>query len=166
MKIRESNSEDIDNIYNLQIECFSKSDLWYRAIIQQYLDTGFVIENNNNKLIGVLLHGDINACDRGEEFIPLNDEGKDFLNNNLQNEKFNGIVMICIHPEYQNQGLATILVKKYFDMNKQSKYCLFTRKSNYKAIKLYNKMGYSQIGFIPNKYFFPNEDALFFMKND
>ena len=165
MKIRDSKSDDIDNIYNLQTECFSRSDLWYKAIIQQYLDNGYVIENNNNKIIGVLLHGDINACDRGEEFIPLNDKGIDFVNNNLQNEKFNGIVMICIHPEYQKQGLATLLVKKYFDINKQTIICLFTRKSNTKAIKLYNKMGYNQIGFISNKYFFPNEDGSFFMKS-
>lgn len=164
MKIRESKSDDIDNIYNLQTECFLRSDLWYKAIIQQYLDNGYVIENNNNKIIGVLLQGEINACDRGEEFIPLNDKGIDFVNNNLQNEKFNGIVMICIHPEYQKQGLATLLINKYFDINKQTNYCLFTRKSNTKAIKLYNKMGYNQIGFIPNKYFFPNEDGSFFMK--
>ena len=165
MKIRDSKNDDIDNIYNLQTECFSRSDLWYKAIIQQYLDNGYVIENNNNKIIGVLLHGDINACDRGEVFMPLNDKGIDFVNNNLQNEKFNGIVMICIHPEYQKQGLATLLINKYFDINKQSNNCLFTRKSNTKAINLYNKMGYNQIGFIPNKYFFPNEDGSFFMKS-
>lgn len=160
VKFRRSNNDDLENIYQLQIKSFNKNDQWYKSIIQQYLNNGIVIETENN-IIGVLLQGQINACDGDEIFDPINEIGEDFVRKNLHIKKLNGIVMLCIDPEYQRKGLGQKLINKHLEDNKNNLVCLFTRKTNIKAYNLYVKLGYEHIGYIKNKYFQPNEDGIF-----
>ena len=172
--LRQSNNTDLEAIYELQTKCFNKSEHWYRSIIQNYLSNGYVLEiilPNKIKIIGVLLHGEIIPCNEGilnnsgDIFIPQNDYGKDFLQNNLHKKPLEGIVMICIHPKFRNKGLAKKLISKYhYDYNNID-ICLNTRASN-PAFNLYIKMGYKHIGIIKDKYFLPIEDSYFMIKNN
>lgn len=173
IKIRRSCNDDIDKIFNLHNICFSKNDCWYKSAISNYVDSGIVIEIVDSKeIIGVLLQGNILPCsdsffDSKDELIELNKEsdlGEGFIKDNLHKKEHMGIVMICIHPEYRNKGLAKKLINKHFNDNKGKLVCLNTRKSNHKAISLYKSLGYDHIGNIPNKYFLPNEDSVFMIK--
>jgi ribosomal protein S18 acetylase RimI-like enzyme len=176
IKLRRSNQNDLDKVYNLHIECFNNSDLWYRSNIQHYLNSGIIIEkkslnSSDNEIIGILLQGSITPCNqkieiesdqeyKGDIFEPINDKGIIFD----PFKEYYGIVMICIHPKYRGKGLGKKLIEKHFNDNKNITLCLNTRRSNINAYQLYKKMGYEHIAFIKNKYFLPSEDSVFMVK--
>jgi ribosomal protein S18 acetylase RimI-like enzyme len=185
--MRRSNINDLDNIYKLHMNCFSKADQWYKPIIAQYLDQGIVIESAD-KIIGVLLQGCIQACNQefknnidtlyntnqilesNEEiykkdiFIPINEDGELFIQNMKHLKKHFGIVLICIDSYYRSKGLAKKLIDKHIKENPDKLLCLHTRKSNFNAYNLYKSMGYTHIGNVENKYFFPKEESSFMIK--
>ena len=174
-KIRRSCPNDLDTIYELHTRCFSQTDQWYKSAIKSHLDRGIIIElAEENKIIGVLLQGNIIPCNTNildidnnyqDIFEPLTENGKIFVENKLHLKDLYGIVMLCIDPEYQKKGLATRLIEKHFKDNKNKLVCLNTRKSNTNAYSLYLKMGYEHIGYVKNKYFLPTEDSSFMVKN-
>ena len=175
VKFRRSNIDDIDYIYLLNQTCFTINDQWYKSIIGNHINDGIVIEYDNN-IIGVLLQGTIIPCnkplfendkyDKSDKFIPNCDLGHIFLENKLHKDELYGIVMICIHPDFRQKGLAKKLIQKHFDDNKNKLLCLHTRESNTNAINLYLSMGYKHIANIKNKYFLPDEDSVFLIKQD
>ena len=158
VKIRKSNIIDLDNIFILHNLCFSFNDRWYKNAISQYIDNSLVIEYNNN-IIGILLQGN---------FIPLTN--KEILINKLDNESLNkevyGIVMLCIHPNYRNKGLASKLINIHINLDKNhNNFYLCTRINNTSAIELYKKNGYIHIGNIKDKYYLPAEDGYLMIYN-
>jgi len=171
--VRRTNSDDLDKIYDLHTKCFHSNDCWYKSAIKNYLDTGIVIENKSDgKIIGVLLQGGITPCNRESElfkgnadiFEPVNDFGKTFFNNKEQFNEIQGIMMICVDPKYRGKGLAKKLIEIHFKDNTGKLVCLNTRRSNINAYSLYKIMGYQHIAFIKNKYFLPDEDSIFMVK--
>lgn len=188
--IRNSTQADLDKVFDLHQHCFNKLDQWYKSSIQNYLDDGIIIElstslnNQNNEektIIGILLQGLITPCnkkikyddiiddshnDYNEDiFEPINDNGQLFFKNNDQYKEIYGIMMICIDPKFRGKGLAQKLILKHFNNNPNKLLCLNTRRSNINAYRLYKKMGYEHIALIKNKYFLPNEDSVFMIKN-
>jgi len=166
VRMRKSNKGDIDNIYNCHKECFQQGDHWYKSTIQQFVDDSIVIESiDENKIIAVLLQGQIAPCDLSEvnDFIPESESGTIFKNNNLHLETCTGITMLCVLPEYRGKGLAKKLIEQHFKENQDEILCLHTRKSN-PAYNLYIKMGYEHIASIKEKYYFPTEDSCFMIK--
>jgi ribosomal protein S18 acetylase RimI-like enzyme len=183
VKLRRTNNEDIDSIYELHAKCFIATDQWYKSAIKNYLDTGFVITTQEDtKVIGVLLQGTMYPCTstgtstneiheeldseyKEDIFEPVTDNGRLFMDNKLQYTSIKGIVMICIDPEFRGKGLGKKLIDKHFKANSNQVVCLNTRRSNINAYNLYKKMGYEHIAFIKNKYFLPNEDSIFMIKD-
>jgi ribosomal protein S18 acetylase RimI-like enzyme len=171
IKIRKGKDEDLENIFECHNRCFEQSDRWYKRIVQQNLQDSYVVEkieaNGDKNIIGVMLQNIIISCEPSEidSFIPLNEEGEFFKENNLHIAKLFGITMICIDEKYRGKGLATKLIEIHFKSNEDKTIlCLNTRKSN-PAYKIYLKMGYKHIANIKDKYFFPNEDSCFMTKN-
>jgi ribosomal protein S18 acetylase RimI-like enzyme len=171
IKIRKGTDNDLDSIFECHNRCFLQSDRWYKRIVQQNLTDSYVVEkveaNGDKNIIGVMLQNTITACEPSEieSFTPLNEEGKTFKDNNLHIEKLYGIVMICIDEKYRGKGLATKLINIHFKSNDDKPIlCLNTRKSN-PAYNIYLNLGYKHIANIKDKYFFPNEDSCFMVKN-
>ena len=102
---------------------------------------------------------------KADEFNPINDTGKFFLTNSLQFKELYGIVMLCIDNDFRGKGLGKKLIEKHWQDNSNKILCLNTRRSNISAYTLYKKMGYEHIAFIKNKYFQPNEDSIFMIKD-
>ena len=74
------------------------------------------------------------------------------------------ITTIAVHPEFQNQGIAQKLLKECEFMMKMQTVKLTVRKSNSKAIHLYEKNGY----FIQEtwkSYYIDGEDAILLQKS-
>ena len=168
IKIRNGTNDDLNGIYDCHLKCFDKSDLWYKSIIQQSIKNSYVIEKiEDNNIIGVLLQGTITPCEESDKdtFLNITKSGEVFKNNNLHLENLDGIVMLCIDPEFRNKGLAKKLIELHFNDNKDELVCLITRKSN-QAYNLYLKMGYEHIATIKDKYFFPTEDGYFMVKTN
>jgi len=175
--IRNSNNNDLDKIYELHKLCFLNIDHWYKNQFNNYINNIIIIENvNNNNILGLLIQGLIYPCNKNnnlfndnlnDKFIPNNEIGTLFLNNNIHYKEHFGILMLCIHPDYRNKGFATKLINKHFEYcinNNHKIICLNTRESNINAFKLYSKLGYINIANITNKYFFPSEDSIFMIK--
>lgn len=175
--IRNSNINDLDKLYELHKLCFTSIDQWYKNNFNAYINNSIILENiNNNEILGFLIHGSIFPCVKNNNmfndnlndvFIPNNEIGTLFLNNNIHYNEHFGILMLCVHPNYRNKGIATKLINVHFNYsiaNNHKVICLNARKSNINAINLYIKMGYSNIAFITNKYFFPSEDSVFMIK--
>lgn len=75
---------------------------------------------------------------------------------------------IAVAPNFRRQGVARMLVKELIAQLKYNDvYCLTleVRVSNIPAIKLYEKMGFVQVGRRPNYYTAPKEDALILRKD-
>lgn len=74
---------------------------------------------------------------------------------------------LAVLPEYRRCGVGKELVCRLVgSLRDRGNYCLTleVRSSNEPAIKLYEKMGFSQIGCRPNYYSNPREDALILRK--
>jgi ribosomal protein S18 acetylase RimI-like enzyme len=173
VKLRHTKPEDLEQVYELHERCFNKNDLWYRPNIRPFLDNGYVVECDT-KIIAVLLQGPITPCNKNMEcynneyediFEPVNETGKIFVENNIIYKELYGIVMICVDSNFRGKGLGRKLIQKHFDDNPNKLLCLNTRRSNINAYNLYKKMNYEHIAFIKNKYFLPNEDSVFMIKN-
>lgn len=184
IKIRRGTQDDLDQIYELHTKCFSQMDCWYKSSIRPYLEKSIVIEiSGTEKIIGLLLQGYITPCNKkydientgelenpsqtykSDIFEPVNPNGEIFQTNNFQYQQIYGIVMICVDPTYRGKGFGKKLIEKHFADNKNNVVCLNTRRSNISAYKLYKGMGYDHIAYIKNKYFLPNEDSIFMIKN-
>ena len=154
--IRKSNINDLNKIYELHNLCFSFNDRWYKNGITQYIDDSIVIETEDNNIIGVLLQGKFIPVIGNEEIIDTTDK---FTDNVF------GIVMLCIHPDFRNKGLATKLINNHKKLNINKKLYLCTRLTNNNAISLYLKNEYKYIGTIINKYYLPSENGYFMCYN-
>ncbi len=77
------------------------------------------------------------------------------------------LVKIGVHPKYQNNGIAQMLLLKITEEAKRigaSTMCLEVRKSNEPAKKLYEKQGFLMLGERRNFYEKPTEDACVMQK--
>lgn len=76
------------------------------------------------------------------------------------------IVRIAVHPQYRNQGIASLLLEKVEEHARGSEcetFSLEVRESNQAAIGLYKKHGLTVMN-IKEKYYPNHENALFMMK--
>ncbi|MDX9850614.1 MAG: N-acetyltransferase [Anaerolineaceae bacterium] len=73
------------------------------------------------------------------------------------------ITTIAVLPEYQNRGIAQQLLQECENKMKVEKILLTVRKSNSRAIRLYEKNGYF-IHEIWKSYYIDGEDAILFQK--
>ena len=74
---------------------------------------------------------------------------------------------VAVHPDYRRQGIAEKLVTELVAaLKEKGNHCLSleVRASNELAKKLYEKLGFSQVGRRPNYYRNPKEDALILRK--
>ena len=74
---------------------------------------------------------------------------------------------IAVHPDYRRRGVAETLVNALVDALKgKGSHCLTleVRASNTPAQKLYEKMGFAQVGLRKNYYRNPKEDARILQK--
>jgi ribosomal-protein-alanine N-acetyltransferase len=74
---------------------------------------------------------------------------------------------IAVAPDYRRKGIARTLVLELISLlseNMVSRLTLEVRKSNLSAIKLYEMLGFHQVGCRPNYYSAPKEDALILRK--
>jgi len=168
-KLRKSNIDDLESLYNLQSICFNNYDRYYKNNIRTVINNGIVIEIEN-EIIGFLLQGNILACDSSHlennfsNFIPINNIGDIFKKNNEHIKEIHGIIMICINPKYRKLGYAKMLIKEHIEINKNKKYlCLHSRESNVNAHSLYNSMNYKHIANITDFYLFPTEKSFFYL---
>jgi len=87
-----------------------------------------------------------------------------FIAGNVNNKESTGwITTIAVHPEFQNRGIAQRLLLECENRMSVDKIKLTVRKSNSKAIRLYEKNGYFQ-NEIWNSYYIDGEDAILFQK--
>ena len=75
---------------------------------------------------------------------------------------------IAVHPEHRKQGIAATLVNNLVDVLKtrgSHSLMLEVRASNDPARKLYDKLGFQQVGLRKNYYRNPKEDACILRKD-
>ena len=75
------------------------------------------------------------------------------------------ITNIVVHPGYRRQGIAKALIKEllqYGERHELFRITLEVRKSNKKAIALYQHMGFKKDGIRPGFYDSPKEDAVIY----
>lgn len=80
------------------------------------------------------------------------------------------ILNLCIHPQFQHQGLGKQLLQHTLEESKRLdgfRVYLEVRRSNLPAIELYKKMGFEQIGERKDYYPVPSghEDAIVFARD-
>ena len=74
---------------------------------------------------------------------------------------------IAVHPDHRRRGVAEALVERLSDalrLRGSKALTLEVRVSNEASIRLYEKLGFSQVGRRPNYYRNPKEDALILRK--
>lgn len=74
---------------------------------------------------------------------------------------------VAVHPDFRRKGIAESLILELVEALKERKsHCLMleVRASNFGAIKLYEKLGFREVGRRKNYYRNPREDALILRK--
>ena len=74
---------------------------------------------------------------------------------------------VAVHPDFRRRGVAEALILRLVEVLKtRQSHCLTleVRASNTPAIRLYEKLGFSQVGKRPGYYRKPKEDALILRK--
>ncbi len=142
MRIVKLDASHVEQIVELEKICFS--DPWNAASIASEL---------NNKLSFWLtaLDGETVAGYIGSQTV-LGET--DMMN-------------VAVHPAFRRQGIAESLVNALVEgLRERGSHCLTleVRSSNEPAKKLYEKLGFSQVGRRPNYYRHPKEDALILRK--
>lgn len=108
----------------------------------------FHIENlNSNETIYIYKENNIN-----KGFIHIQN-GLDIID----------LLNIIVKPEYQNQGIGSILLKYIIDNKQDKKIMLEVRSKNINAIKLYQKYDFKIINIRKNYY--KDDDAIIMERN-
>lgn len=143
MQIRKMIEEDIEDISKLEQICFSMP--WSKAAFQKALhqpEVLFLVAKENEKVVGYV--GMYIAVDEGN------------------------ITNMAVAPEHRKKqigaGLLETLLKEAADRKIQQIF-LEVRQGNLPARKLYQKIGFMEIGQRKNFYDKPREDAVL-MKKD
>ncbi|MBO7251991.1 MAG: ribosomal protein S18-alanine N-acetyltransferase [Oscillospiraceae bacterium] len=77
------------------------------------------------------------------------------------------VMNVAVHPDFRRRGIAEALITGLVErLKEKGSRCLTleVRASNVPAIRLYEKLGFSQIGLRKNYYRNPKEDALILRK--
>ena len=142
MNIVEMTADHVIQIAQLERECFS--DPWSQNSIASELE-------NPLSYWLVAMAGNVVAGYVGSQTV-LGES--DMMN-------------LAVHPEFRRQGVAQDLVQALIDgLNQRGSHCLTleVRDSNAPARKLYEKLGFVQVGIRPNYYQHPREDGLILRK--
>lgn len=142
MNIVEMTADHVIQIAQLERECFS--DPWSQNSIASELE-------NPLSYWLVAMAGNVVAGYVGSQTV-LGES--DMMN-------------LAVHPEFRRQGVAQDLVQALIDgLNQRGSHCLTleVRASNAPARKLYEKLGFVQVGIRPNYYQHPREDGLILRK--
>lgn len=142
MNIVEMTADHVIQIAQLERECFS--DPWSQNSIASELE-------NPLSYWLVAMAGNVVAGYVGSQTV-LGES--DMMN-------------LAVHPEFRRQGVARDLVLALIDgLNQRGSHCLTleVRASNAPARKLYEKLGFVQVGIRPNYYQHPREDGLILRK--
>ena len=136
------NRRHVDDIAALEKICFS--DPWSPASIASELDNPlslWLVAVDNGRTAGYV----------GSQSVL---DGADMMN-------------IAVDASYRRQGIAEKLVQKLVEgVSDKGAICLLleVRATNDPAVKLYQKLGFVQVGRRPNYYRNPKEDALILRK--
>lgn len=141
MKVKKLEFNDIENIKQIENQCFSNP--WSQTSIKQSMESG-------NKFFGVFNNDTL--CGYGSINIIL-DEG--YINN------------IAVLPKYRKQGLGKLILSEIINYSKEKKLSFLSlevRPSNTIAIRLYKSAGFINAGVRKNYYTCPVENALILTK--
>lgn len=138
--IRKMTLEDIDAVYEIQKQSFSLT--WTKASLTAELEQNklahyFVLQNNMGEIIAY------------SGLWQVLDEA------NINN--------IAVAEHMQGKGYGQMLIRhmiSYAQESKIAKITLEVRRSNYKAIHVYEKFGFERVGLRKNYYADGNEDAI------
>ena len=135
--IRQMYRDDVPDILAIEQEVYP--DPWQQDMFHQEIDhnSAFVLLTSTSEIVGYICV--IHAVD---EIMISN---------------------IAIKRKYQNRGFGGLLLDFIIDLYKErgfEKCFLEVRKSNFRAISLYQKKGFTNIGLRKGYYTTPPEDAL------
>lgn len=142
MEILKMSETHIKDVAEIERECFSSP--WSENALREELTNEnarfFVAENENGTLGYCGMHIVFGEC---------------YITN------------VAVKEKYRGQGIATSLMKKLEEVmiNENGDFItLEVRESNFKAISLYEKLGYKKVGMRKNFYSNPKENAILMTK--
>ncbi len=139
ISIEKFSKKYIDDVYDIECACFSHP--WSKADLEAQLDL-----DTSHFIVAV-------ACGKAVGYMGLQIfSGEGYVTN------------VAVLPKFRRQGIAQLLIGKQLE-NDMDFISLEVRKSNFPAIKLYEKFGFETVGIRPHFYSDPDEDAVIMTKN-
>jgi ribosomal protein S18 acetylase RimI-like enzyme len=141
LQILPAREDDFSELHPLASACFESDWTWLNSIGILTLPNILrfkAVDTKTGKLIG-------------------------FIASEIPNqEAVSWILTVCVSPIYRRMGVAQRLLAVCELAGKALRYRLCVRRSNESAQRLYEQVGYQQVGVWTNYY--PNEDAFVFEK--
>ena len=135
MEIKNFSTEYLDGVAEIERACFSNP--WDKPALEAELNNAcahIYVATDGGRVIGYAMV----YCVCGEV----------------------DIARVAVMPEYRRMGIATQLLKKSFEDNEAECVFLDVRESNAAAIKLYESLGFEEVGVRKNYYNDPTENAV------
>ena len=141
-KIRHAEVRDIPSIMSLEYENFDEPWSYETILLETTKETNITLVIENQKVFGYML-----VIMMYEEFH---------------------IGSICIDENYRNLGYGEKLLNAFFNLTDKFGYdtTLEVRFDNYRAIKLYEKVGFEKAGIRKNYYKHGKDAIIMWRKND
>ena len=133
-------------------------------------DIDFVVENENkffnHSIVRDMLKSEINSNPYAYYIIAFMDDLRIGYLSSWMPIPQAEILNLFIINEYQGRGIGLMMLKyaiSHFISNNCNSISLEVRKSNYKAINLYSKLGFKNV-YIRKNYYQDGEDAILMLK--
>ena len=128
--------------------------------VQEVIQLGTMLNPNFSKLFHIE-NLNPNETIYKYDIIPVNiNKGFIHIQNGLD---IIDLLNIIVKPEYQNQGIGSVLLKYIIDNKQDKKIMLEVRSKNINAIKLYQKYDFKIINIRKNYY--KDDDAIIMERN-
>ena len=142
LNLRNVTEQDLDRCFEIETVSYAWDEAANKEKILKRIQTypqGFVVLENESEIIGFINSG-------ATDDVQLSDEDFKELIGHDDNGRCIVIMSVVVHPNYQGQGMAGVLMKHFIDAMKHLDKAEIYLICQTELIGLYEKFGYVLLG--------------------
>jgi len=148
LHFRQATEQDTDRCFAIETSAYSASQAASKEKILKRIKTysqGFIVLEKENQIIGFINAGACFAVQLAD------DDFKQMIGHDSLGDK-TVIMSVVVHPDYQRQGIANIMLKNFIEHTKNLKKTEIHLMCETALIDLYARHGFIELGISDSNY--------------